>query len=101
MDYLSPANNLKIHVSKSNPNLINNEIQFVVNSEAAAMNDKDLSAPNTVLQPESPNLGVRRDTNNQLNVSNNSLMLANSFNNDENAYKANFYQAAKSSLFSV
>ena len=97
MDYLSlQANNSKIHVSKSNPNLINNEIQFVLNNEPLNEQISDLVP---VQASDSPNLNNKKY--NQLNLSNNSLIMNNNNpTNDENVYKANFYQAAKSSMFS-
>lgn len=93
MDYLA-LNNSKIHVSKSNPNLINNEIQFILNNEPLSEQTSDLISVHQT--SDSPSLNDKR--HNILNLSNNSLILNN--NNlvgDENIYKANFYQAAKSS----
>jgi hypothetical protein len=96
MDYLTlQANNSKIHVSKSNPNLINNEIQFILNNEPLNEQNSDLLPVQTA---DSPNLNNKKY--NQLNLSNNSLIMNNNNpTNDENVYKANFYQAAKSSNF--
>jgi hypothetical protein len=95
MDYLTlQANNSKIHVSKSNPNLINNEIQFVLNEP----DNEQISDLVPVHTSDSPNLNNKKY--HQLNLSNNSLLMNNNNpTNDENVYKANFYQAAKSSNF--
>jgi hypothetical protein len=102
MDYLTLANNTNIHVSKSNPNLINNEIQFILNNEQLINeSNSDLTsatAPPVITSQLVDSPSLNKKGYNQLNLSNNSLIMNNNNpTNDENVYKANFYQAAKSS----